>query len=241
LTAENFAHIFAPELVAGLVSGAVVLGLGYWCVDRRLRLRERADRERELETERDKIRAGALAIVETELKSNAVMLKVWRKALRTPPGVPTPGLDVNGWNLILQGHVLATLSPVTADALMHAYNRIRSANVELERLSDLAFGPSALQLAIARAGGSDAHGALTGPIARLSELFEKFNASRRSALLERIDDLKPYLNDAIDGVERETGRYAGVPARDRDFSLEHPPTRIGAGAVPAGRPDGGGP
>lgn len=48
MVAESFVHLLAPELVATLVSGAILLGLGYLLVDRRLQLGERADRAREL-------------------------------------------------------------------------------------------------------------------------------------------------------------------------------------------------
>ena len=228
MLAETFLHLLAPELVAGLLSGAVVLGLGYFFIDRRLRLGERADREQATERERGELRASALAIVETELISNASLLQVWREVLETTHrDLPTPGFDINGWYLVTQGYVLAALPPPTADLLMHVYNRMRSANSQLDLLADMTFGPSALRIAIALAGASDPHGELPGPVATLRDQFEQHHADRRSALVARLDNLKPLLDQAIDAVEQENGTYEGVPASQRHFLREEAPIRVG--------------
>lgn len=104
MLAETFLHLLAPELVAGLLSGALVLGLGYFFIDRRNRLGERADREQATERERSELRASALAIVETELKSNASLLQVWREVLETTPrDLPTLALTSTAGTLLHRG------------------------------------------------------------------------------------------------------------------------------------------
>ena len=42
---SSFFHAFWPELAAALLAGLIILGLGYWLIDNRLRLRERAQSE----------------------------------------------------------------------------------------------------------------------------------------------------------------------------------------------------
>jgi hypothetical protein len=65
--------------------------------------------------------------------------------------VPFPGFETQGWELVLQAPVFLTIGSNTADLLVHAYNRMRSANDQLDRLRDLVLGDSALRVALANA------------------------------------------------------------------------------------------
>jgi hypothetical protein len=213
--------------LATFISGAVLLGLGYLFVDRRLGIQERADRERDEEEVRGELRAGALALVGKELTSNAASLQVWRTVLTTTGNeLPNTGFDVNGWALVTQAHVLTTLRPTTIDALMHVYNRMRSANDHRELLGDLTYGQSALGIATAIANTSVEHSVLPAPVATLRDRFEEHVGELRGALVGRLDDLKPLLDNAIDAVEQEHGTYEGVPAAERSSVGVTPPIRV---------------
>ncbi len=232
VVAESFRHVFEPEFFAGLLSGAIVLGLGYLVVDERLRLKQRADEEQDAAGRRAELRSSALAIVEAELTYGASLLQTWRTVLTgSADDLPHPGFEINGWYLVTQGPVLAALRPQTSDLLMGVYNRMRTANDQLAFLADLTYGQSALSFAIARATGSDHHGVPNTPmIAELVQLYETHRERRRADLVWRLENLKPLLDDAIDAVERENGTFAGVPASQRDFSLINPVLGVRAGA-----------
>jgi hypothetical protein len=200
-------------VVAGLVAGAILLSLGYWLIDRRLHLKARRDQvERDHESQRH-MREQVLSHVLAELMSNATLLPVWKEALSPESfGVPYPGFDVAGWLLISQAPALLVLENATISALAAAYYRMQSANGMLDDVADLSGGPTSLLASSIAAPWIDEK-------PRVEQVYRNFKNQRdqmRAMLIERLDELKPRLDDAIDAVERELS-IATVPAAHRRF------------------------
>jgi hypothetical protein len=213
----SFFDTFWPSLAAGVL----VLALGYIAIDRLLGLRERVRDEA-------RTRHAVLQIVHGELLHNGSEVTTWREELPTM-GIPFPGFELGGWQLVSQMDALLTLSPKTADCLVHAYNRMRSCNEQLTTLRDLVSGASALAVALRVADSVRDDGTNPPPIDAFLAEYRQLKIDLRDGLLRRVDDLEPYLNDAIDAVEHEIQIAAPVPAAQRRFRHTKPPDIIGDG------------
>lgn len=224
----TFADAFLPGLAADAIAGALVLGFGYVAIDRRLRLEDKlqeAERERQRKLE---LRQSALRIVYGELESHASLFDVWETALGTADAVPFPGFDVNGWFLVSQADVLASLAPETASVLMHAYNRLRSANDQLAQIADMSHGPSAIRVAAGVSEAAAPDGTLPPMVARMRDAFAGHLEALRAAMLDRLADLRTFVYEAIDAIERELGEARTVPAAQRTYVREKQPKTLGS-------------
>jgi len=212
---------FWSDLASGVLTGLIVSALTLLqrgcSSDRRYDLKRlRHDRQT-----RDDMRTAVLSAVHRELESNAAHVQTFLREL--PKGaVPWPGFDTTGWPLISQAIVFTTLTTGAISELTHAYNRMNSANEQLEFLADLNHGRTAVLV----------NALLADPLDRkvplANEAHEKFlthGDSTREMLLGRISDLKGYLDRAIDAVEAELGLEVEVPAAERMF--EPDPAEIG--------------
>jgi hypothetical protein len=126
--------------------------------------------------------------------------------------VPFPGFETQGWELVLQAPVFLTIGSNTADLLVHAYNRMRSANDQLDRLRDLVLGDSALRVALANASTVRYSGDSEPGIDKVIGEYLEHRAKVRDGLLGRLEDLKEHLDNAIDAVEAEIEIGAPVSA-----------------------------
>jgi hypothetical protein len=206
---------FASGLVAGLLSsaiaGALVLYLGYRFVEQRLRLQDASARRRERDFEREQNRASVLGAIHSELEGAAAYLQLMLEAL--PRGhIPYPGFDITGWPLVSQVVVFTTLRPETIAALTHAYNRMSSANEQLSFLSDLNHGPTAIIATASAAGRRE-----DSEVNAAYQQFLEYRQAVLDGLIERLRDLKPHLDRAIDRVEEDTKRTADVRAAERRY------------------------
>lgn len=211
----SFFDGFWPALAAGVL----VLALGYIAIDRLLGLRDRARIHA-------RTRNAALRIVHGELLHNGSEITTWEEELPTM-GIPFPGFELGGWELVSQMEALLTLDPKTADHLVHAYNRMRSCNELLADLRDLQTGPSALAVALRVAGSARDEGTNSAPIDAFLAEYKQHKIDLRDGLLRRVADLQPHLNNAIDAVEHEIQIAAPVPAAQRKFRHTQPPDFIG--------------
>ncbi len=210
-----FLDAFWPAVAAGVL----VLALGYIAIERLLGLRERARNQA-------RTRNAVLQIVHGELLHNGSEVTTWEEELPTM-GIPFPGFELGGWQLVSQMEALLTLSPKTADCLVHAYNRMRSCNEQLATLRDLDSGASALAVALRVAGSVRDDGTNPPPIDAFIAEYKQHKIDLRDGLLRRVADLESYLNDAIDAVENEIQIAALVPAAQRLFRHTKPPDFIG--------------
>ena len=227
---------FLGGLTASVLAGLIVLGLGYWFVERRLRLAERADRAAEVEKERRHRaeeaeeqrrvnREAVLSVVHAELESNAVQLTTALEHLpHEDQRVLFPLFDASAWALVTDGTIFTTLDRETALALMRAYNRMSSANEQNAFLSDMHQGPTSITVTMAAASSMDE------PL--VEETYNKFLGYRdyvRVALIERLQELKPHLDAAIDAVEAELGITVEKKAAERTYTPDVPPKYAGDG------------
>ncbi len=221
-----------PALVAALVAtlggGALLLTAGYFLVDRRLHLRDRADRAAEEEQRSTSLRRSSLHIAHEELKSIAANIPVFRAAIDEDK-VPYPPFDENGWTLLPQAHALATLQPTTAEALMQAYNRIRSANGQMTEFADLTTGPTAALVTTALTSASDSAGQLPPLAADMRHAYDLRRSDLRRGLRARLADLRDHANVAIDAIEAELGNALEVPAAQREYVRWQPVHDLGEG------------
>src|SRR3954452_4835139 len=141
--------------VGDCAAGLVVLSLGYWFVDRKLNLKERRDRADEAERERAANRRGVLRAVLGELHSNIAQWERVTPVIEKKEGMPFALFDVALWNVVAHAPVFATLAENTGTALIHAYNRMASANDHAKFLSDLGYGSTALLAHASLAGRMD--------------------------------------------------------------------------------------
>lgn len=229
MLAESFWPLFWPTLAATVVGGAIVLIGGYALIDRRFHFADRADRaQADAEARRERaeaettrraaVRGAVLNVVIEELHWAAARIPDYIDVLDTmPETVPTPGFDTNGWPLISQSEALLSLTPETVTASVLAYNRLRSSNEQLAILADITHGPTSTLFHIAVASSSDANADFP-PL--VEEVLRQTNEHRRrlaAALSGRLQDAKPYVDAAIDAIEKELGVYEGVPASERRF------------------------
>jgi hypothetical protein len=210
-----FFDAFWPALAAGVV----VLAVGYLAINWLLGLRERAKNER-------RTREAVLQIVLNELLHNAGEYTTWREELPTM-GIPFPGFQLEGWNLVSQMDALLTLSEGAADLLVQAYNRMQSCNDQLAVLRDLNSGSSALRVALTVASSAAADGSNSPAMDAFIAEYQEHKVELRDALLRRLDDLKPYLDQAIDSVRREIEIVEAVPAARTIFRHTNPPDFTG--------------
>jgi hypothetical protein len=205
---------FLSSFLADAFAGLVVVGLGYWFVDKKLHLRDRRDRQDEAEAERAANRTHVLKAVVGELHSNMAQLDRVVRALKNRDGVPFPLFDVSMWTVLSQAPVFTTLHRRTVTAAIHAYNRMVTANDQCKFLGDMTYGSTALLATSFFAGRMGD--------AQVREVHDQFRQSlddTNSALLARLTDLKPHLEAAIDAVEAEIGVEA-APASQRVFVAE---------------------
>jgi hypothetical protein len=207
---------FFSSVGANVVGGLAVLAVAYVFVEKRLSLRESHERLVEQDRERESIRERVVTAVLFELKAAAVYVQIWLRELPGGKGIPSPGFDVNGWALVSQVIALTTLDPKTIESLSHCYNRMRSANDQLAFLSDITFGPTAIMAAHLRAS-LDEDMAATALAAH-----DEWQAHVRNMLIERCNDLKKHLDNAIDSVEAELGLEVSEPSAQRVYVSQEP-------------------
>jgi hypothetical protein len=196
---------------ANIVGGLVVLVAAYFLVENRLSLREASQRRVQQDEERESIRHSVLTAVLFELKSDAGYLQTWLKEIPGGKGIPSPGFDVNGWALVSQVVAMTTLDPKTIENLGNVYNRMESANDQLAFLSDITFGPTAIVAAHLRAS-------LDEEIAKKAlAAHEAWQETIRTVLVERCENLKDHLDNAIDSVEAELGLQVSEPSAQRIY------------------------
>jgi hypothetical protein len=196
-------------LIATVIGGALVLYLGYRFIDRKLRLEDESTRRRELEEHRRQNRDAVLRAVYGELENTAAMLTTALTVLPTG-AVPYPLFDLKMRPDILEPTIFASLSTETITALTQAYNRMETSNEMMALLSDLNHGPTAVLVAMNAAPSMD------DPLVK--DTYKKFLKHRdevRIGVIERLDDLKPYLDIAIDAVEAELEIDRQPPAAQR--------------------------
>jgi hypothetical protein len=225
LTADvPFWPTFWPTLVAGVVAsllaGAFLLGIGYWLIDRRLHLRDRADRVADDRARARQLHDASLHLAHQELQATASKIDPYRDAI-AQDNIPYPPFDDNGWVLVSQGHTLATLKPETAEALMNAYNRIRSANGQMVEFAEVTAGPTAALVHSALASASDS-GGLPPQVADVAGAYEQRRADLRRAIGDRLDDLRGHIDQAIDAIEVELRNVGEVPSAQRKYLRAEP-------------------
>jgi hypothetical protein len=216
---------FLSGLLSGLVSsavaGAAVLYLGYRWIEQKLRLQDEADRRRELASQREESRIAALRAVHAELEASAGLLQTLLEQLSVG-AVPFPGFDLNFWPLVVQAEIFTTLGHETIFELTSAYNRMKTANQQLAFLADLNHGSTAIMVTATSAGRTG-----DPEVASAYQGFEDHRHFVRLGLLERLKELKPHLDAAIDRIEADINKRGEVPAAQRAYALSHPPGEIG--------------
>jgi hypothetical protein len=218
----TFWHDFAVNVAGGIVAGGVVLGLGYYVIDRRFHVQDRLDarRQRELD-EADRReqadayvaqrRAAALEALSDEIRTNAAGLQANHEAL-TKRRVMYSLFSRSALDLAFQSSIYVTLPPAVARAMGAITDRMRTATEQHELVFDLTQGRTAF-LAAPSVRPNDPTSA---------EIYRAFQQQRevlRGALRQRREELAPHLYDAVDAIERELGRHEGVPASRRSFQL----------------------
>jgi hypothetical protein len=103
---------------------------------------------------------------------------------------------------------------------------MRGANEVREQLLDLVNGRSALQVHLVAAASAEPDGNPPSAVAETVAQFESHKSDVRNGLLRRVEDLKPYLDDAIDKVEEALEIEAPVKAAGRHFVHTETPDRI---------------
>jgi hypothetical protein len=93
------------------------------------------------------------------------------------------------WSLVVEPSIFTTLRRDTVSALTHAYNRMSTSNEQAEQLFDLLAGPTAVLV----------HSSVAGRLsdAQVRQVYEQFVAARderRDKLLDRLANLKPFLD-----------------------------------------------
>jgi hypothetical protein len=196
---------------ANIVGGLVVLVAAYFLVENRLSLREARQRRIQQDEERESIRRSVLTAVLFELKAAAGYLKTWFEEIPGGKGIPSPGFDANGWALVSQASGMTTLDPTTIENLSHAYNRMRAANEQLAFLSDITFGPTAIIAAHLRASLDEEMAA------KALAAHQDWQETIRNMLIDRCENLKVHLDEAIDSVEVELGLEVKEPSAQREY------------------------
>ncbi len=129
-----------------------------------------------------------------------------------------PLFDVSMWPVVSSAGVLTHLQPETTDALMHSYNRMATANERYEFLLDLSQGRTGLLVTMAAAPSLEEE-----PVKDLYQRYLDYRSYTRRGIIERLNELKPRLDAAIDAVEAELGLEVENTAAQRTYVSETPP------------------
>jgi hypothetical protein len=212
--------------LGNVIAGLVVLGIGSLLVERTLHLRDRADRAKEAEEQRRQNREAVLSVVHAELESNAAQLTTALEELpNSDQRILYPLFDVTLWPVVSSAEIFTTLKRTTAEALMRAYNRMKTANDQNALLIDYSQGPTSILVTTTVASSIN-----TDEL--VAETYGKFLDYRntiRAALIDRLHELKPRLDESIDAVEAELGLQFEQTAGQRVY---RPTTRPGDFAGP---------
>jgi hypothetical protein len=212
---------FLNSFLSGLAAGGVLLLVGYYAIDRALHLKARGERLQDAEDQRAKNVAAVLGVVLSELESNAAQLTTALTEL--PKGaVVYPLFDLTMWPIIEQATIFTALSEGTIRMLTHAYNRMRTSSEQNAFLSDLNHGSTAVLLSGLAALGID-----DDRVKRQYQQFVEHRESVRNGLLDRLRDLKPFLDSAIDLVEGDLKLAVERAATERVYVPQTPPGVIG--------------
>jgi hypothetical protein len=215
---------FLGTLTASVLAGLIVLWLGYLFVERKLRLTDRAHRAADAQEQRRVNREAVLSIVHAELESNADQLTNLEQLPHEDQRLLYPLFDVSMWPLVTDAPIFTALDRETAEALMRSYNRMNTANEQNAFLNDMHQGRTSITVTMAAAGSMDKE--------LVEETYEKYLGYRdyiRTALIERLQELKPHLDAAIDAVEAELGMTFKHRAAERTYRPDAPPKYAGEG------------
>jgi hypothetical protein len=212
---------FLSDALASLLGGGVLLYAGYRFIDHRLRLRDQADRLKEREDQRKENLNSVLRSVHSELESNAAQLTTALKEV--PRGAMIyPLFDTAMHPLVHEPIIFTTLQRETIQALTRADNRMKTVNDQNDFLSDLNHGPTAILAASTSVAALDDD--------RVKDTYLKFLAHRdaiREGVVERLGDLKPHIDVAIDAVEAELEMPMEQSASQRVYHSDTPVGYIG--------------
>jgi hypothetical protein len=153
-----------------------------------------------------------LRSVHKELESSAAKAEQLLEEL-PKDSYPYPGYDLTGWSLVSQEGIFITLAGDTIEALTFAYNRMRTANEQLAFVADMNHGQTSLLIAAAVAP----HIAESEVVAALYSDFQEHRKRTRELLIERVMDLKGFIDKAIDSVEGELELESSLPAVQRRY------------------------
>jgi hypothetical protein len=198
----SFGANFWPNLWSNLLAGLVVVALAYFFVELRLHLRQRReDQEQERAHEWETIQT-VLRAVQEELTHNTRQAELVVSHAQEEE-LPYPAFETNGWHLIAQSPVFMALHEATLRRLLRVYNRLRSANEYYDKTYDFLFGSTAVLAVVGIESMSD-------ETARTSHqrAFTEKRATMLKELSERVRELQPYLDDAVNFVSQE---LAGPP------------------------------
>jgi hypothetical protein len=144
--------------------------------------------------------------IDRDLDWNEEHLGLFAEQL-TSEAMPYPGASTDGWTHLNQAAVITAIRPDTVAALLPAYSRLRTIQDLYELLWDMRQGRTrALAQAVVLAQGTaDAEDAV-GLYRHHSELL-------RGQLLDRIEELQPWLEDARAKTKAELASRAQVSSR----------------------------
>ncbi len=201
----------ASGTLSGIFVGAVVLGVGYWLIDRRVHIRDALARQSEREVQTEHNRRVALEAMHVELESNARALML---ALKTLPAgrFSYPLFDTTTLALAFQPVIFTTLGTTTVKALLHVFNRMETANDQHAFVFDLRHGPTVILTTMIEAGTAE-----TEKTRKATQNFLAHRETMSAALLQRCQNLRPHLYAAIDAVEAELKLEPITRAADRSY------------------------
>ncbi len=209
--------------LGNVVAGVVVLWIGYLWIEKKLHLRERATRAEEAEAHRRQTREAVLRSVHGELESNAAKITSALGELeKQDQRILYPLFDLTMWPIVSSAGIFTTLQQSTANALIPTYNRMATANEQNAVLLDFTQGPTSIIVTSTVASSIDNE--------LVADTYGKFLAYRdlvRVGVIERLKELKPNLDLAIDAVESELGIQAEHPAGQRVYEPDVPARFIG--------------
>lgn len=212
---------FVPDVLAGIVAGAVVLGGGYWLIDRKVHFRDALERRAEREAGDARNRGAALEALHAELESNASALAFALKTLRGGT-IGYPLFDTTTLAVAFEPVIFTTLKTTTVKALLQVFNRMKTANDQHALVFDLQQGQTVILNTMIHAVGAD-----TPRAADAAANFLEHRTLMLKALLQRCENLAPYVYEAIDAVEAELGTERRERAADREYVAAEPIGYIG--------------
>ncbi len=195
----RFLEGLASGVAAGVIAGLVVASLVYRFIEARLHLRQR-----------DETATAVLQMIATELEWNHEMVEDFRNEL-TAEQMPYPGMSADGWVYLTQPGVMTALRTETVTALLTTYARLRTIADLYGVLWNLKQGPTrSLSQVVAVSHGTEESAAAFAEYWSHTELI-------RERLLDRIDEVEPWLDDARAKVTAEVAsrgrRRRGVISR----------------------------